>query len=249
MTTGTSEATVTGLMAAGEGACVSVHGANRLGANSLLDIIVFGRAVANTIVAEVGVGTPHRALAAGAGEESIEKIARLLGRSRSIGGKAGGGGGGSGTGTGAGSGTDFVSATELREEMQGAMEEHVGVYRTAEGLEKGIGIVEGVFRALPRVRLTDTSRVMNTELTEALELENMAMQSVVTAHSARGRQESRGAHAREDFPKRDDRQWLRHTLGWMDKETGKVRLGYRPVHLFTLDSSEVAPIQPTERSY
>ena len=224
MRDGNPEATVPGLMAIGEAACVSVHGANRLGSNSLLDIIVFGRAAALRVERTVRPGGPHVALPRQATDRAIARLDRIRwakGR------------------TGAGA---------IRLAMQRTMQRHCAVFRDGPLLQEGLSQLEDVI-AMMRVDLgvTDRSMIFNTDLAETLELDNMLAQATVSLRSAIGRTESRGAHAREDFPKRDDENWLRHTFCWLN-EDGKFRLDYRPVHLQPL-SNEVSTIPPKVRVY
>ena len=224
MRDGNPEATVPGLMAIGEAACVSVHGANRLGSNSLLDIIVFGRAAALRVERTVRPGDPHVALPGQATDRAIARLDRIRwakGR------------------TGAGA---------IRLAMQRTMQRHCAVFRDGPLLQEGLSQLEDVI-AMMRVDLgvTDRSMIFNTDLAETLELHNMLAQATVSLRSAIGRTESRGAHAREDFPKRDDENWLRHTFCWLN-EDGKFRLDYRPVHLQPL-SNEVSTIPPKVRVY
>jgi succinate dehydrogenase / fumarate reductase, flavoprotein subunit len=215
---------VPGLMAIGEAACVSVHGANRLGSNSLLDIVVFGRAAASRAAETVRQG---EGLAPAPQEASDRAIARLD-RIRWAQG---------GTRPGA-----------IRLAMQRIMQRHCAVFRDGPLLEEGLRTLDGVIEQLHgELELADRSMIFNTDLAEALELDNMLAQASVSLHSAIGRTESRGAHAREDFPKRDDETWLKHTLSWLD-DGGHVRLDYRPVHLYPL-SNEVSSIPPKERVY
>eukprot|EP00850_Spirogloea_muscicola_P016807 SM000139S00124 [mRNA] locus=s139:236237:241390:- [translate_table: standard] len=213
---------VPGLMAAGEAACASVHGANRLGANSLLDIVVFGRACAKRIADINEPGMPHKPLPQGAGEKSIawlDKIRYAKG--------------------------DIHTAT-IRGTMQRVMQNHAAVFRTAETLKEGTELIDETWKSYERVKISDRSLVWNTDLVETLELENLLINAMVTMHSAEARKESRGAHAREDFPTRNDKEWMKHTLGqWKD---GKVELDYRPVHMNTLDD-EVEPFPPKARVY
>ena len=235
---GRSEIVVPGLYSAGEASCISVHGANRLGANSLLDTIVFGRAVAQSISRELkpsprpvrGMGGRSQGAAA-AMEATLRSVAKIDGMLN------------------AKPTSDSISVADLRLKAKRTLQEKVGVFREEKGLLAGVRALDELYRAYPKVRLSDRGRVMNTELTEALELENMLMQSVVMAHSAYARKESRGAHFREDFQKRDDKNWLKHTLCWMDKDTGRVRIAYRPVHMYTLDKNEASPILPQQRKY
>ena len=221
---GNPEAVVPGLMAIGEAACVSVHGANRLGSNSLLDIIVFGRAAALRVVETVRPGESHAPSPKEATDRAIARLDRIrLAK------------GSSGTGT-------------IRQAMQRTMQRHCAVFRDGPLLEEGAGTLDDAIAMMrDDLGVTDRSMIFNTELAETLELDNMLAQASVSLHSAMGRTESRGAHAREDFPKRDDESWLKHTLSWLDDD-GRVRLDYRPVHMQPL-SNEVASIPPKERVY
>jgi succinate dehydrogenase / fumarate reductase flavoprotein subunit len=221
---GDPEAVVNGLMAIGEAACVSVHGANRLGSNSLLDIIVFGRAAALRVAESVRPGEGHAALRQ---EATDRAIARLDGIRWSKGG---------------------TRAATIRLSMQRTMQRHCAVFRDGPLLTEGSRALDDVCAAMrDDLGVSDRSIIFNTELVEALELDNMLAQASVSLHSAIGRTESRGAHAREDYPKRDDEHWLKHTLSWL-AEDGNVRLDYRPVHLQPL-SNEVASIPPKPRVY
>ncbi len=221
---GNPEAVVAGLMAIGEAACVSVHGANRLGSNSLLDIIVFGRAAAFRVVETVRPGESHAGLRKDATDRAIDRLDRI---------RWSNGG---------------TRAEVIRLAMQRTMQRHCAVFRDGPLLEEGSSSLDTAIAMMrDDLRVADHSMIFNTELAETLELDNMLAQASVSLHSAIGRTESRGAHAREDFPKRDDENWLRHTLSWLDDD-GRVRLGYRPVHLRPL-SNEVASIPPKERVY
>ncbi len=220
---GEPEAIVPGLMAIGEAACVSVHGANRLGSNSLLDIIVFGRAAALRVTESLRGGEGHPPLSNDATDRAIARLDRIRWAK-----------GQSGAGT-------------IRLAMQRTMQRHCAVFRTGSLLEEGADKLDGVIAVMKDLAVADRSMMFNTDLTEALELDNMLAQASVSLRSAIGRTESRGAHAREDFPKRDDEGWLKHTLSWLDGD-GRVRLDYRPVHLQPL-SNEVATIPPKERVY
>jgi succinate dehydrogenase / fumarate reductase flavoprotein subunit len=224
MQNGNPEAAVPGLMAIGEAACVSVHGANRLGSNSLLDIIVFGRAAARRVVETMRPNEGHANVSRDATDRAVARFDRI----RWSKGK-----------TGAGA---------IRLAMQRTMQRHCAVFRDGPLLAEGLGKLDGVIETMRAdFGVTDRSMMFNTDLAEALELDNMLAQASVSLHSAIGRTESRGAHAREDFPKRDDQDWLKHTLCWLD-DGGQVRLDYRPVHLQTL-SNDVSTIPPKERVY
>ncbi|MBV8334100.1 MAG: succinate dehydrogenase flavoprotein subunit [Alphaproteobacteria bacterium] len=217
------ERIVTGLMAVGEAACVSVHCATRLGTNSLLDLLVFGKAAAERAAALIEPGAPHCALPPDAAEAAIARLDKMRHAQ-----------GGSKTGA-------------IRRAMQRTMQNHCAVFRSAQVLGDGIDRMAEVRRALDDLAVTDRSMIWNTDLLEALELDNLVGQSAAVLHSALYRTESRGAHAREDYPDRDDVNWLKHTLVWSDGG-GRVRLGERPVHLAPL-SNEVQPFPPAERVY
>jgi succinate dehydrogenase / fumarate reductase, flavoprotein subunit len=221
---GNPESIVQGLMAIGEAACVSVHGANRLGSNSLLDIVVFGRAAAHRVTETVRPGEGHPPVADAATDHAIGRLDRIRWAKGE-------------TGTG-----------EIRLAMQRTMQTHCAVFRTGALLDEGAGKLSGALDQMKGdLALGDHSMIFNTDLAEALELDNMLAQASVSLRSAIGRTESRGAHAREDFPRRDDEHWLKHTLSWLDDD-GRVRLDYRPVHLQPL-TNEVATIPPKERVY
>jgi succinate dehydrogenase / fumarate reductase flavoprotein subunit len=217
------ESVVPGLMAVGEGACVSVHGANRLGSNSLLDLVVFGRAAAALCARELEAGGPHRPLPRNAAEPALQRLDRLR----------------HAKGT--------RPTAEIRLEMQRIMQEHASVFRTGEVLREGIEKLRATHASFADVSVSDRGLIWNTDLIETLELENLLAQAAVTIGGAENRTESRGAHAREDFPNRDDQNWLKHTLAWFGG-VGQVRLDYRPVHLQTL-TDEVQPIPPKARTY
>ena len=221
---GNPEALVPGLMAIGEAACVSVHGSNRLGSNSLLDIVVFGRAAALRAAETVKAGERHPPLRETATEKALARFDRVR------------------------SAKGSMPAGEIRLEMQRVMQRHCAVFRDGPLLESGRESLRMIDRSMAaELGLKDRSLVFNSDLVEALELDNMLAQGVVSLDSAIARTESRGAHAREDYPKRDDQNWLKHTLAWLDDD-GTVRLDYRPVHLQPL-SNEVASIPPKERVY
>src|SRR5262249_20339156 len=221
---GDQDAVVPGLMAIGEAACVSVHGANRLGSNSLLDIIVFGRAAAHRVTETLRPGESHAPAAQRATDLAISRLDQI----RWSKGKMGAG--------------------SIRLEMQRTMQRHCAVFRTGSLLEEGAHKLDDVIAIMRTdLAIADRSMKFNTDLSEALELDNMLAQASVSMRSAIGRTESRGAHAREDFSRRDDQNWLKHTLSWLDAD-GRVRLDYRPVHLQPL-SNEVESIPPKERVY
>jgi len=221
---GNPDALVVGLMAIGESACVSVHGANRLGSNSLLDIVVFGRAAALRASESIRPGESHVSLRSDATERAIARLDRLRWSKGE---------------TGAGA---------IRLAMQRTMQRHCAVFRDGPLLDEGhtkLNYVIGMMR--DDLGLADRSMIFNSDLAEALELDNMLAQASASLQSAIGRTESRGAHAREDFSKRDDQNWLKHTLSWLNDD-GSVRLDYRPVHMQPL-SNDVATIPPKERVY
>ena len=223
---------VPGLFAVGEAACVSVHGANRLGSNSLIDLVVFGRATAHRVAALVKPGTTHKPLPKGSEDLALGRLDHFRNAD-----------GGSPT-------------ASIRQEMQKAMEAHCAVFRTDEIMGEGIDKLTKTYARMTDIKVTDKSLVWNTDLIETLELDNMIGQALVTIHGARNRKESRGAHAHEDFPERDDANWMKHTAAWFDGwggrpcswDGGAVKLDYRPVHDYTL-SDEVEYIKPKARVY
>ena len=220
---GDPDGIVPGLMAVGEAACVSVHGANRLGSNSLLDLVIFGREAARRCAEVIKPGERHRAWAKDAGESALARLDRL----RHASGERG--------------------TAAIRLEMQKTMQLDAAVFRTGESLGQGIEKLRGTFASFAQVRISDRSLIWNSDLIETLELENLLLQATATIHSAANRTESRGAHAREDFPQRDDANWLKHTLAWV-QGPGQVHFDYRPVHLNTL-TAEVESIPPKARTY
>ena len=220
---GDPESVVPGLMAVGEAACVSVHGANRLGSNSLLDLVVFGREAARHCAATLKPNTQHRPLAKDAGDLAVSRLDRFRNAKGSIG------------------------TAQIRLDMQRVMQTHAAVFRTGESLDEGVQKLQKVVASFADVGVSDRSLIWNTDLIETLELDNLLSQAVATIRSAANRKESRGAQAREDFPDRDDINWMKHTLCWVD-ERGTVRLDYRPVHLNTL-TSDVEPVPPKARTY
>jgi succinate dehydrogenase / fumarate reductase flavoprotein subunit len=214
---------VPGLMAVGEAACVSVHGANRLGSNSLLDLVVFGREAARHCARTVERGAPHRAFAADAGETAVARLDRLRHASGSL------------------------RTADVRLDLQRTMQRDAAVFRTGETLNEGKRRLAEVLASFRDVKVADRSLIWNSDLIESLELDNLLGQAVATMHSAENRRESRGAHAREDFPNRDDQNWLKHSLCWVDAQ-GTSRIDYRRVHLNTL-TDEVEAIPPKARTY
>ncbi len=214
---------VPGLMAIGEAACVSVHGGNRLGSNSLLDLIVFGRAAAHHAETKIKPGGTKVLLNADAGEECI---ARFDARRHAKG---------------------TLRTAEIRLAMQKTMQNYCAVFRTGDVLQEGVEKLEEVYQSMAEVQVTDRSLVWNSDLMETIELDNLLAQAVVTIHGAANRKESRGAHAREDFPERDDEHWMKHTLSWLREGTLPV-IDYRPVHMYTL-TDEIDVIPPKARVY
>ncbi|CAA9308210.1 MAG: Succinate dehydrogenase flavoprotein subunit [uncultured Lysobacter sp.] len=220
---GNPDEVVPGLFAIGEAACVSVHGANRLGSNSLLDLVVFGRAVANRCAEIVKPSGSQATLAPNACDEALARLDRLR--------NAKGG----------------TSTATIRDRMQRTMQADAAVFRTGETLSEGTRKMRDIHASLADVKVTDRSLIWNTDLVETYELSNLLSQALATIVSAENRTESRGAHAREDYPDRDDTNWHKHTLCWVD-EAGATRIDYRPVHMYTLTDA-VSVVPPKKRVY
>ena len=223
MKNGNADTVVPGLMAVGEAACVSVHGANRLGSNSLLDLVVFGRAAAKHCAASIKPGTPHRALRKEAGDFAVSRLDALRNAKGSR------------------------STAEIRLEMQKIMQSDAAVFRTGSSLQEGKEKLARTFASFADVKVADRTLVWNTDLVETMELENLLLQATATLVSAENRKESRGAHAREDFQERDDANWMKHSLCWVNGK-GETCFDYRGVHLNTL-TTDVEPVPPKARTY
>jgi succinate dehydrogenase / fumarate reductase flavoprotein subunit len=219
---GNPDTVVPGLFAVGEAACVSVHGANRLGSNSLIDLVVFGRATGHRVQELIRPGTAHKPLPKNAGDEALARFDRFR--------NANGG----------------TPTAEIRLAMQKTMQADCAVFRSSETLAEGVRKIDAVYQNMADIRITDRSLAFNTDLIETLELDNMIGQAVVTMHCAENRKESRGAHMHEDFPDRNDDEWMKHTIAWF--RDGGTKIDYRPVHTYTL-TPEVEYIKPKARVY
>jgi succinate dehydrogenase / fumarate reductase flavoprotein subunit len=221
---GDADTVVPGLMALGEAACVSVHGANRLGSNSLIDLVVFGRAAALRCAEILTPNDKHPDMPKDSTDLALGRLDKFR--------HASGG----------------TPTAELRTKMQQVMQNNCAVFRTGEVLEEGHKLIHEVYGGISDIGVSDRSLIWNSDLIETLEYDNLIAQSVVSMDSALNRTESRGAHAREDHPDRDDENWMKHTLSWLDYATGKVTIDYRPVHAYTL-TNEVSYIEPKARVY
>ena len=218
-----SETIVDGLMAIGEAACVSVHGANRLGSNSLIDLVVFGKAASVRTAQVVKPNSKHETIPESETQKSLDRFDKIRNANGS------------------------TPTAVLRDKMQRTMQSKCAVFRTDKTLKEGLHDIQQPWDGMKDIRVQDKSLIFNTDLVEALEFDNLIRQSMVTVSSAENRKESRGAHSREDFKDRDDQEWMKHTLAWQ-KSDGKVEIDYRDVHTYTL-STDVQYFPPKKRVY
>jgi succinate dehydrogenase / fumarate reductase, flavoprotein subunit len=221
---GDTDAVVPGLMALGEAACVSVHGANRLGSNSLIDLVVFGRAAALRCAELIEPGEKHPDLPNDSADLPLSRLDKFRHADGS------------------------TPTAEIRTQMQKVMQANCAVFRTGDVLQEGSKLIHQVLGDVGDTKVFDRSLIWNSDLVETLEFDNLIAQAVVTMDSAGNRTESRGAHAREDFPARNDKNWMKHTLSWLDATSNKVTLDYRPVHTYTM-TNDVQYVEPKERVY
>ena len=221
---GNPDTVVHGLMAVGEAACVSVHGANRLGSNSLIDLVVFGKAAGMQAAKALEGNSTHQELPKDAGDQALAWLDKLRHAKGN------------------------TPTAEMRKTMQKAMQEDAAVFRTGDSLKSGQSRIRALYGTLGDIKVSDTSMIWNTDLVESIEYVNLIQQAIVTVEGAVNRTESRGAHAREDYSNRDDENWMKHTLAWLNPQTGAVKIDYRPVHTYTL-TNDVEYIPPKARTY